>query len=116
GEEVDEVAILSRGGPMRPLVILLAACTAAPLAAQVPDSPEGRQRIAQAMMAAAQPGPEHAELMKLEGSWVVEGRLWPQPGAEPIAFTFPAENRAILGGRFLESRAKGELMGQAIES
>lgn len=98
------------------LVAALALGAALPAAAQVPDSPGERQRIAQAVMAAAQPGPEHAELMALAGSWTVEARLWPSPGAEPMAFTFPAENRAILGGRFLESRSSGELMGMPVEA
>lgn len=102
---------------MRPLA-LLAPCllAAAPAAAQVPTTPEERQRIAQEVMAAAQPGPEHAELMALAGAWDVEGLMWSAPGAEPIKLGFPAENRAIIGGRFLESRASGELMGMAIES
>lgn len=97
---------------------LLAPCllAALPAAAQVPATPGERQRIAQEVMAAAQPGPEHAELMALAGSWDVEGLMWSAPGAEPIRLTFPAENRAILGGRFLETRASGELMGMPIEA
>ncbi len=102
---------------MRPLA-LLAPCllAAAPVAAQVPATPEERQRLAQEVMAAAQPGPEHAELMALAGAWDVEGYMWSAPGAEPIKLGFPAENRAVLGGRFLESRAAGELMGMPIEA
>ena len=102
---------------MRPLA-LLAPCllVAAPAAAQVPSWPEERQRMAEEMMAAARPGPEHAELMALAGTWDVEGRMWSAPGAEPLRLAFPAENRAVLGGRFLESRASGELMGMMVES
>lgn len=97
---------------------LLAPCllAAAPAAAQVPAPPEERQRIAREVMAAAQPGPEHAELMALAGAWDVEGFMWSGPGAEPMKLGFPAENRAVLGGRFLESRASGELMGMTIEA
>ncbi|HSE95516.1 MAG TPA: DUF1579 family protein [Methylomirabilota bacterium] len=102
---------------MRALALLVPCLLAAvPAAAQVPPSAEERQRMAREMMAAAQPGPEHAELMALAGSWDVEGRIWSTPGAEPMALAFPAENRAILGGRFLESRASGEMMGMPIES
>lgn len=102
---------------MRPLVLVLPCLlAAAPAAAQVPDSPEERQRIAQAVMAAAQPGPEHAELGKLVGTWDVEALLWSAPGADPFRATFPAENRAILGGRFLESRSSGEMMGMPVEA
>lgn len=102
---------------MRPLVHVLPVLLAAvPAAAQVPATPEERQRIAEQVMAAAQPGPEHAELMKLAGTWDVEATFWPSPGAEPVRATFPAENQAMLGGRFLVSRASGELMGMPAEA
>lgn len=102
---------------MRPLALLVPCLlAAAPAAAQVPATPEERQRLAQEVMAAAQPGPEHAGLMALAGAWDVEGFMWSGPGAEPMKLGFPAENRAVLGGRFLESRASGELMGMPIEA
>ncbi len=99
-----------------PALLLPWLLAAAPAVAQVPATPEERQRIAQEVLAAAQPGPEHADLMALAGSWDVAGQLWSAPGAEPIELTFPAENRAVLGGRFLESRASGEMMGMPIEA
>jgi Protein of unknown function (DUF1579) len=102
---------------MRALALLIPTLlAAAPAAAQVPPTPEEQRRMAAEMMAAAQPGPEHAKLMKLAGSWDVEASLWSAPGAEPLKVAFPSENRAILGGRFLETRASGEMMGMPVES
>lgn len=50
----------------------------------------------------AAPGPEHAWMDPLAGSWKVAMRVWPGPGADP--FDVPgmtAERELILGGRYL---------------
>ena len=95
------------------LSLLLAA--ALPAAAQEPANEEQRQKM-QAMMAAMQPGPEHARLARLAGSWDVEITMWSGPGGESFKAAASAENRMILGGRFLESRVVGGQPPMQIES
>lgn len=50
----------------------------------------------------AAPGPEHAWMDPLAGSWDVAMRVWPGPGAEPFEIPgMTAERELILGGRYL---------------
>jgi hypothetical protein len=93
----------------------LVAGLAAVAAAQEP-APEERARIQQEMMAAMQPGPEHARLVDMAGEWNIEVRMWPAPDAEPMISTGTASNRMILGGRFLESRSEAGADPMRIES
>jgi hypothetical protein len=68
------------------------------------------------MMELGKPGPEHEELGRLAGEWDQRLRMWPAPGAEPIEMTGTSENRAILGGRFIESRSLASFGGEPMES
>jgi hypothetical protein len=54
------------------------------------------------------PGPEHEQLTRYAGAWAAEVRMFAGPSA--IAYEGNAENRAIVGGRFLqvEYQAKGK--------
>lgn len=69
----------------------------------------------QEMMAMMMPGPEHEYLAKFEGSWKSQFKFYMTPGAEPIESTGESENKMILGGRFLQITATGEMMGQPTE-
>jgi hypothetical protein len=68
-------------------------------------------------MALATPGPEHARLAGLAGTWEQEITFAIGPG-ESTSVRGVAENRLILGGRFLysESKTLEPVMGQIIES
>lgn len=68
------------------------------------------------MMELGRPGPEHEELGRLAGEWDQRLRVWPSPGAEPIEMTGTSENRAILGGRFIESHSMASFGGEPMES
>jgi len=61
-------------------------------------------------------GPEHEVLARMAGDWDLALRYWMEPGGQPVMTRGTAENRMILGGRFLESRSKSELMGMVMES
>ena len=76
-----------------------------PLVAQ--ERPDSAQ-IAR-MMELARPGPEHERLAALAGDWEVA------LGAQGSSFTATAENRLIMGGRFLASTVKGTAMGMPME-
>ena len=58
------------------------------------------------------PGPHHARLADFAGSWNIHTRFWQRPGAEPEESDGTAELQLILGGRFLEQRQKGHMMGK----
>lgn len=59
------------------------------------------------------PGPEHAELMKLAGTWDVESKVWTAPGAEPMATKGKATFTPLLGGRYLRCDLEGTFQGNA---
>lgn len=59
----------------------------------------------------ATPGAPHALLESLAGSWDVKSVCWMEPGGESFEHTGTSEQKMILGGRFLEQRFDGEVMG-----
>lgn len=69
-----------------------------------------QEEALQAMASAAQPGPPHAELMKLAGDYTTSSTYY-APGVEPQESTGAAKLKAILGGRFLEEENSGDSFG-----
>ncbi len=70
--------------------------------AQGKNESANQQEMMAAYMELAKPGPEHKLLESLVGAWNLEGKIWMQPGAEPMSFTGVSENKMVLGGRFLQ--------------
>ncbi|HXB07897.1 MAG TPA: DUF1579 domain-containing protein [Puia sp.] len=68
-----------------------------------------------AMMAAATPGETHKMLAKSAGTWTATVTMWMQPGTPPTTSTAEATNEMVLGGRYLKSVNKGNMMGQPFE-
>jgi Protein of unknown function (DUF1579) len=64
--------------------------------------------FAKAMEEAGKPGPEHAKLKPLEGTWIYTCKLWMDPSQPPVETTGTIERKWILGGRFLEENFKGK--------
>ncbi len=60
-------------------------------------------------MAAASPGPEHELLREQEGDWVVSGRVWHGPDADPMEVVGEARTYLMLGGRFLAQEYKSTI-------
>ena len=60
------------------------------------------------------PGPAHKRLEALAGRWIAEAQLTPEHGEEPVQFRGGAMSEMILGGRFLKTEYKGEMMGEAM--
>ena len=83
--------------------------------AQSPQNPlpssQNEQSQMQQAIAAAQPGPQHAQLMKLAGEYTTNETFY-APGSEPQESTGTAKLKSILGGRFLEEDNSGESFGQ----
>jgi hypothetical protein len=79
--------------------------------AQNPPSSRDMQSRMQQALAAAQPGPQHAQLMKLAGDYTTTQTFY-TPGSQPQESTGTAKLKAILGGRFLEEDNSGQSFGQ----
>jgi len=69
--------------------------------------PQKQQEMMAAYLELAKPGEEHKLLESLVGNWNLEGKMWMQPGTEPMTFKGESVNKMILGGRFLLLESKG---------
>jgi Protein of unknown function (DUF1579) len=97
--------------------VLLLALPAATQAQERKPTPEEIAKLQATMMESMKPGPEHERLARLVGRWNLETRIWPEPGAQPMTVTGAAENRMILGGRFLVSEtttSSGPMQGESM--
>jgi len=68
-----------------------------------------------AMMAYMTPGEVHQMMGKSTGTWTGAITMWMQPGAQPTNMTGEATNEMILGGRYLQSKNTGNMMGMPFE-
>lgn len=82
---------------MKPLVILPLLAIASPLLAQDPPP-------------LPKPSKEHEWLRKLAGEWTSEGEVVAGPGQPPVK-TQGSETARSVGGFWLHSEQKGEVMG-----
>lgn len=74
----------------------------------------GQQAAMDEMMRLGMPGPNHKLLESMVGEWDAASRMWMGPG-EPVTSSGVSSHRLILGGRFLEQRYTGSMMGQPYE-
>jgi Protein of unknown function (DUF1579) len=61
--------------------------------------------------AGAAPGPEHARLTAMCGTWDVEMTFWFRPGGPGVAVKATSTIRPLLGGTFVEETIEGTLNG-----
>ena len=64
-----------------------------------------------AMMRAATPGDAHKRLNPMVGTFDAKVKFWPAPGAPPTESTGKSVNEWVLGGRFIQQRFEGTMMG-----
>lgn len=57
------------------------------------------------------PGWAHEMLAKSEGEWTADISMWMAPGTEPTKSIGESVNKMILGGRYLQSTYKSNIMG-----
>ena len=57
------------------------------------------------------PGPEHARLTALCGTWDVELTFWFQPGRPPVVSKGVSTIRPLFDGLFIEEKIEGALNG-----
>lgn len=80
-------------------------------AAAPPDS----AAMMKAWMEYMTPGEMHTMLAKYDGKFAAEVTIWMDPTAPPTKSTGIAQNKMILGGRYQESKFKGEFNGMPFE-
>lgn len=61
------------------------------------------------------PGAEHKKMEASVGTWETSVKSWMDPAKPPMESKGTAENRMILGGRFIEQRFTGTMMDQPFE-
>jgi hypothetical protein len=76
---------------------------------------EGMAAADVAYMAAAAPGPQHAAMAAIEGSYHADVKTWMDPTADPVVSSGKTEFKMILGGRYLVQHHSGSMMGQQFE-
>jgi hypothetical protein len=102
----------------RPLsvLVLVAAVAAAAVALADEKKAAAPQMDEKTMMELwqkmATPGEGHKKLDPLVGSWTARNTMWMEPGKPPEVTEGTAEQKWVLGGRYLEQRYEGTMMGQ----
>jgi hypothetical protein len=86
-----------------------AAAPATPVADATPSAAAqpSQQEMMAAMMKMATPGPEHAALSPLAGSWKTVTKMWNSPAGEPMTSEGTCERSWVMGGRYLVANYKG---------
>lgn len=111
---MKRIRVLVAGGSM----VLAAVAGFAVARSTPPDrnmTPEEMQKMAEQMMALAQPGAEHEVLARMAGEWATHSTFSMMPDQPEQHAEGRSSSRMILGGRFLEVRTTGEFMGKPFE-
>ena len=90
------------------LVLLLAT-------AAVAQTEGDQQAMMDMWLKMSTPGAPHEGLAKSVGTWDAKVKMWMDPAAPPEESTGTSVNTMILGGRWLEQRYTGSMMGQPFE-
>lgn len=64
-----------------------------------------------AWTAAMTPGPEHAAMADMVGTWKTTMKMWWDPSAEPMTSTGTSEITWLMEGRYVQEDLRGEIMG-----
>ena len=103
--------VSSRATSIVALWFIVGSALAQGQSSQKPSQPSDDQEQAmQAVAAAANPGPLHADLMKRAGDYTTTATFY-APGTEPQESSGTAKLTSILGGRFLEEENSGVSLG-----
>jgi uncharacterized protein DUF1579 len=97
------------------LVVLSCSAFAQHDHSQTQAAPQMDPAMMQAMMAAATPGDAQKLLNNMAGSWTTKAKFWMMPGTDPMSMEGASENKWVMGGRYLEQRYSGNMMGMPFE-
>src|SRR4051812_27745850 len=92
---------------LRFLALIVVTLTASCAALAAADQPTPEQMAA--TMKAMQPGPQHAQMAKLAGSYTVAGKMWMDPAGPAVETKGTAEFTVILDGRYVRQDYKGSM-------
>jgi len=67
------------------------------------------------MIQLAAPGEQHKKLAEMAGSWDATLSMTMDPGAPPTVSKGTLTNKTVLGGRFVMTEMKSEMMGMPME-
>jgi hypothetical protein len=82
----------------------------------IPQEAIDAEQIMKLWAEMAAPGTRHQRLAQLEGKWKTVSKMWMAgPDAPPIVSTGECQRTMILGGRFLQDRHVGTMLGQPYE-
>ena len=79
---------------------------------QQSDQRSGQDPLDPALLELMRPGPEHAQLGKLAGTWDVDCTMWMMEGQDPVESTGRAVFTPVFDGRFVQCEFTGSFMGQ----
>lgn len=85
-------------------MLVVASAVVATVSAEPPTPSAGA-------VVAAGPGPEHARLTAMSGTWDVELTFWFQPGRPPVVSKGVSTIRPLFDGSFIEEKIDGLLNG-----
>lgn len=71
--------------------------------------------VIQKMVEAGRPGPEHAKLQPLIGTWSFNLSMWTDPSQPPATVTGTVERKWVMGGRFVQESVRGQSGGESFE-
>lgn len=69
----------------------------------------------EAMMKAMSLGEQHKQLARMAGDWTFTNKMWMAPDAPPAESNGTMHAEMVLGGRYVQSVWKGNMMGQPFE-
>ena len=95
-------------------LVLIALPALADSKTDAPKTDAAHDAMAEAMAKLAAPGAPHQALAANAGKWKATVKSWFAPG-EPTVTTGSSQNTMILGGRFLEQKFAGTMMGRPFE-
>jgi hypothetical protein len=87
----------------------------APKAEAAHDHGEMMKQMHEAMAKAGTPGDAHKKLDGMVGKWDAKVTMWPMPGMDPMTSTGTSESRWVMGGRYIEQRFSGNVMGMTFD-
>lgn len=79
------------------------------------EAKQEEQEMMEAYMKLMAVTENHAFLKNFAGEWDIQTTVWMEPGAEPVTTKNSSNAELILGGRFLETKFKGNMYGQPFE-
>ncbi len=96
--------------------LLLAAFLPLPLLAGQPDASQpDAAAMTRAWQQFAAPNENHKRLEEMVGTWTTRTKFWGTPDAGPQESEGTAVLTMVLGGRYLEQKHVGTMMGQGFE-